>query len=135
MMCNFRQGRCRRLGRKYFAAAIDLKGVGVNDLRVDCLSDIGGDLRFSRRGRTDNEENIFHLVGTHLRGVRRILKRKSRTARKSVPTIKQKTGRRAFASSPGSELSTTNLAADVRSFSRRSRSACGRGIPYRTIRP
>src|SRR2546421_6326761 len=96
MVRRFRPRRRFRFRREQIQPAIDLEGVGAHDLRAETLRDFRRDLRFSSRGRTDDEKDAVHR-------------------------LTKKAGRRvAYAtSSPGfTKRAVVNLPNDARSISR-----------------
>ena len=49
-----------RLSRQKIEAAIDLKGIDIDDLGAELLSHSDGERRFAYRSRADDEKGIVH---------------------------------------------------------------------------
>src|ERR1700731_2101337 len=91
MMRRLRPRRSIRLRGQKIETAINLKRVGVNNLSIEIVCEIGRKLGFPGRGRTNDEKDARHQFdGT--------------TSRRAQP-FENKTGRRAAvcASPPGFE--------------------------------
>ena len=99
-MRRFRQRRLIGFRREQIESAINLERIRADDFRVELLRDFRGDLGFSRRGGSDDEEGAFHLMLLNVGGA---FAPRLVAAQRRLPHSKQKTGRLAAnaTSSPG----------------------------------
>jgi hypothetical protein len=60
VMPRFRERRLIRFGREQVEAAINLKRIRADDFGTELPRDLSGDVRFSNRRRSNNEEDARH---------------------------------------------------------------------------